>query len=300
MGLYVDLLVGGLTIGMIYSLVALGYTMVYGIIRLINFAHGDIFMIGSYAGYFGFVLLGYLSVSYGVLGLIFVFTFAIFVSGLVGVLVELLAYKPLLSSKKIILLISSFGVSFTLENFVRVVFGPTFLAFPNDVGRQVITLGLLRISYIHIAIMLVCSGLMLGVTVLVKKTMLGKSMRAVAIDFNTSRLMGINVDRVVTATFFIGACLAGVGGVLYGLYYGQINFMMGFTLGLKSFISSIIGGIGNIPGAFIGGILLGTVETFSVGFIGGKWKDVVSFIVLILVLILKPRGILGEKTAERM
>lgn len=300
MQLIIDLFLNGLIIGLIYALVALGYTMVYGIIRLINFAHGDIFMIGSYVGYFAFVILGYFSVSFGWLGLIFVFITAIIASGLVGVLVELLAYKPLLKSKKIILLITSFGVSFTLENIIRVAFGPTFLAFPNNFGREIINIGILRISYIQIAILLICSLLMIGITLFVKKTMLGKAMRAIALNFDSARLMGINVDKVVTQTFFIGASLAGAGGVMYGLYYGQINFMMGFTLGLKAFISSIIGGIGNIPGAFLGGILLGSLETFSVGFIGGKWKDVVSFCVLIFVLIFKPTGILGEKTAERM
>lgn len=300
MEIFVQQLVNGLVIGLMYALIALGYTMVYGIIRLINFAHGDIFMSGAFIGYFTFVLLGFYSAHFGYLDIFLVFVVAMLVAGLLGVTVERLAYRPLRQSPKIVVLISSIGVSFTLEYLVRVFVGPAFLSYPSNFGRQTVSLGLLHVTYIQIAIILICSLFMLGITMFVKNTLTGKAMRAIAVDQDTSRLMGINVDKVIAMTFFIGASIAGAGGVMFGIYYGEINFLMGFLLGLKAFTSSIIGGIGNIPGAFVGGIVLGLLETFGSFYLGGQWKDVFSFIILIAVLLFKPTGLLGEKVAERM
>lgn len=298
--LFLQQVINGLIIGMLYVLIALGYTMVYGIIRLINFAHGDIFMIGAYAGYAMLAVLGFFAAQAGFLGLIFVFIMAMLFAGLVGMLIDALAYRPLRKQTKIVLLISSIGVSFVLENVVRVVMGPAFLAFPSNFGRQTLPLGNIQISYIQLAIVIIVCLLMIGLHLFVKKTLMGKAMRAIALNDNASRLMGINVDRVISLTFFIGASLAGAGGVLFGLYYGQISFMMGFTLGLKAFTASVLGGVGNIPGAFVGGITLGLLETFGVVTFGGQWKDAFSFAILIAVLIFKPTGLLGEKIAERM
>lgn len=292
--------VNGLIIGLLYALVALGYTMVYGIIRLVNFAHGDIFMIGAFAGYAMFVVLGMLAVKAGLLGLILVFIAAMLIAGLVGMAVEAFAYRPLRQSSKIVLLITSIGVSLTLENAVRVAWGPSFLAFPSNFGRQLINLGYVEVSYIQIAIVIISCLLMIGLSLFVKKTLLGKAMRAISMDNITARYMGINVDRVISLTFFLGAAIAGAGGVMFGLYYGQIHFLMGFVLGLKAFIATVLGGVGIIPGAFLGGVLLGWLETLGVVSLGGQWKDVFSFAVLILVLYFKPTGLLGEKNAERM
>lgn len=293
-------ILNGLIIGLLYSLVALGYTMVYGIIRLINFAHGDIFMIGAFAGYVGFILLGFFSIQAGFLGIILVFLIAMLGAGAVGVFVDRVTYRPLRKSSKIVLLISSIGVSLSLENIVRVWWGPTFMPFPSNFGRTSIDFGLLEISHIQIFIIAMSCLLMLGLTTFVKKTIMGKAMRSIALNDTTSRLMGIDVDKVISLTFFLGASIAGAGGVMFGLYYGQINFMMGFVLGLKAFIASVLGGVGNIPGAFLGGLLLGCFETLGVMFLGGQWKDVFSFAILILVLYFKPTGLLGEKSAERM
>lgn len=300
MEVFTQQIVNALIIGLMYALVALGYTMVYGIIRLINFAHGDIFMIGAFISYFTFVVLGYFSVQHGLLGLIFLFIITMLATGLVGVGVDALAYRPLRQSPKIAVLITSIGVSFTLEYAIRFFCGPTFLAYPSDLGRGMINLGPLHISHIQLAIILICVFFMLSINLFVKNTLMGKAMRAIALDQDTSRLMGINVNKMISLTFFIGASLAGAGGMMFALYYGQINFMMGFLMGLKAFTASIIGGIGNIPGAFLGGIVLGVLETFGTASLGGKWKDVFSFAILILVLTFKPTGLLGEKVAERM
>lgn len=297
---FLQQVVNGLVIGLIYALVALGYTMVYGIIRLINFAHGDIFMIGSFAGYAIFVVLGYFLSQTGPWALIIVFILAMLISGLVGVAVDALAYRPLRKHSKIILLISSIGVSLALENIVRVVWGPTFVAFPSTFGQKSMNFGNVSISPIQISIVIVTCLLMVVLTMFVKKSILGKAMRAIALNENASRLMGINVNRIIALTFFLGASLAGAGGVLFGLYYGQINFMMGFSLGLKAFTAAVLGGVGNIPGAFLGGVTLGLLETFGIVVLGGQWKDAFSFAILIGVLIFKPTGLLGEKIAERM
>jgi len=300
MEIFTQQLINGLIIGLMYALVALGYTMVYGIIRLINFAHGDIFMSGAFIGYFVFVILGFYSVHFGFLIIFLMFIVAMLVAGLLGVTVERLAYRPLRQSAKIIVLISSIGVSYTLEYTVRVFYGASFLAFPSNIGQQIIHLGFLQVTYIQLFIICICSLFMWGITRFVKSTLTGKAMRSIAIDQETSQLMGIDVDKVIAVTFFIGAAIAGAGGVMFGFYYGEINFLMGFLLGLKAFTASIIGGIGNIPGAFVGGIVLGMLETFGSSYLGGQWKDVFSFVVLIAVLILMPTGLLGEKVAERM
>lgn len=288
----------GVVVGLFYALVALGYSMVYGIIKLINFAHGDIFMFGAFIAYL-FLSMWRLGAISGIL-LIGAFLVSMFSTGCLGIGINTFAYRPLRNAPKIVLFITSLGVCLVLEYSVRLIWGPTFMAFPSSFGASSFEIGSIEITYIQVVLLAVCIAEFIAVRTLVQRTLIGKAMRAIALDYETSMLMGIDVDQVINLTFFIGASMAASAGIMYGLYYGQINFLMGFTVGLKAFIAVIIGGVGSLPGAMLGGMLLGMLETLGATFFGGHWKDVFAFLVLIAMLVFKPTGLMGERLGERM
>jgi branched-chain amino acid transport system permease protein len=286
---FLQQVVNGLTVGSFYALVALGYTMVYGVIRLINFAHGDLYMVGAFAG---FTLLSLIGGGLGhlspILLLPLVFLIPMAVVGVLGMVIERVAYRPLRRAPRLSPLITAIGVSLALEYGALLLWGASFQVFPGIVPG-----GLWLILPLTLA-------LMLALYLFVHRTMLGKAMRAVAIDQDTARLMGIDVDAVISWTFFIGGMLAAAAGVMAGAYYSEIDFNMGFLIGLKAFTAAVLGGIGNIPGAMLGGYILGLLETFAAGYISSEWKDVFAFSILIAVLVLRPTGLLGERVVEKV
>jgi branched-chain amino acid transport system permease protein len=295
---FVQYFINGLTIGAFLSLIALGYSMVYGVIRLINFAHGDIFMIGAFAG---FTVLTTIGVTGGmalpaVLAAVVIGAFA---TGVAGAGIARAAYAPLLRAPQLSLLIASIGVSLALEEGVRVLTHARFRSYPNALdGGQVLT-GAVRVTYGQLALVLLSVALMAGLWLFVTRTMTGTAMRALAMDRDAARLQGINVERLVLLTFLVGSMLAGAAGVMYGLYYTQISFGMGFLIGLRAFTAAVLGGIGNLPGTMVAGVCIGLVQSFSAGYISSRWTDVIIFGVLIAVLAFRPTGLFGERVVER-
>ena len=292
-------LVNGLTVGAFYALIALGYTMVYGIIRLINFAHGDIYAVGAFLGLSVFGLLAVLHVGNGVLATLLALIVSMGATGLLGVLLYRVAYRPLLHAR-LSILISAIGASLTLEYGLFLIYSPSFLVYPHLFGRAGPSWGSIQVSWLQVLIFASSMVLMAALYLLVHRTKVGMAMRALAINQDAARLMGINVDRVIALTFFLGSVLAAFAGVLTGLYYSQISFLMGFLLGLKAFTAAVLGGIGNIPGAVLGGFLLGVLESLAAGYFSSRWKDVFAFAILIIILVVRPRGLLGERVVERM
>jgi len=292
-------LVNGLILGSFYALVALGYSMVYGIIKLLNFAHGDIYMVGAFvcAAAFG-VLSGYLP---GWPGIICAILTGMILVGLLGWLSQRLAYRPMLGAPRLSLLITAIGVSLVIYNAVMVITSsrPTFFTsgLDNSAG---IRFSNLTITYIQIVLIAVSAICMLGLTLFIGKTMMGKAMRAIALDQDACRLMGVNVNKVIGLTFVVGSALAAVAGGMACIYYGNVQYTMGYIIGMKAFTSAVIGGIGSIPGAMLGGLVLGLLEAFGTQFLGSEWKDVFAFGILILILIFRPNGLLGRTTVERM
>ncbi|TFD75669.1 branched-chain amino acid ABC transporter permease [Cryobacterium fucosi] len=290
----------GLFVGSFYALIALGYSMVYGIIKLLNFAHGDIYMLGAFVGFAALTSLGGIPASLSIGALLVVMLVSMLLTGTAGVLIERLAYRPLRGAPRLAVLITAVGVSFSLEYGVSAIAGPNPRAFPIRLEGNVFSLLGARISLPQIILMLIAAVLMILLNFYVQKTSTGRAMRSIALDRNASLLMGINVNSVITRTFFIGSALAGAAGVMAGAYYGKIDFLMGFIIGLKAFTAAVIGGIGNIKGAMLGGLVLGFVEAFGAEWFGGQWRDVFAFAVLILFLTLRPTGILGERVTERV
>jgi branched-chain amino acid transport system permease protein len=294
-------LTNGLAIGGIYALIALGYTMVYGVMRLINFAHGEIFMLGSYLGLTiitSLALHNYLGTFFGILVL------AAMVMGLVaivGALLERSAYRPLRQSPRLSAVVSALGASVFLQNAVMLVYGARFQVYPTGIlPMTAVTILGLPVPLMRIVLFFTSVVLMAALYLFIQKTKIGTAVRAVANDQAASRLMGIDVDRVILIVFLIGPALGGMAGLMVGLYYGQINFTMGWVYGLKAFTAAIMGGIGNIPGAMVGGILLGVIESLGSAYISTAWKDAIAFFVLILILIVRPTGLLGERVAEKV
>jgi branched-chain amino acid transport system permease protein len=296
---FLQLVVAGLTTGSFYALVALGYTMVYGIVRLINFAHGDIFMVGAFLGWTVLSALAAMHVPWGI-GLLLAVLLAMALTGGLGVVIERFAYQPLLSAPRLSILITALGVSLALENGVLLVYGPGFSTYPHLVSTAGFVFGGAQVSYVQIGIICCSLALMVALYLFVHHTFIGTAMRALAVDRDAARLMGIDVERVIQTTFFVGSALAAVAGVMEGLYYTQINFFMGFLVGLRAFTAAVLGGIGNIPGAMAGGLIIGLLEAFSAGYISSRWTDVVVFAVLIGTLVIKPTGLFGERVVERM
>jgi branched-chain amino acid transport system permease protein len=281
--------INGLQLGAVYALIALGYTMVYGVLRLINFAHGDIFMLGAFIAYF---LIAKFNIP---IYLVFIITMAC--TGLAGYIIERVAYKPLRGAPKISLLITAIGVSLFLEYFLSLnaLFTPNYIAFPRPFEVRNFDLVLFSVTNVQLLIFGITGLSLFLLYLLVYKTKQGKAMRAVSFDQEVASLMGINIDRTISFTFVVGAALAGVGGILYGIAYPQINVFMGIMPGIKSFIAAVLGGIGIIHGAVLGGLIIGISEVFVSAFISSTYRDGVIFVILFVVLLLKPSGIFGKR-----
>ncbi len=290
----------GLFVGSFYALVALGYSMVYGIIKLLNFAHGDLYMLGSFiacvviGGFTGLMGIGSIPI------LLLVLLISMLATGGIGVLIERVAYRPLRNSPRLSALITAVGVSFTIEYAVRQIFGAEPKVFPLQLSGQPMQVLGARITMPQLILMAVAAVLMVLLQRYVMHSREGRAMRAIALDQNASLLMGVNVNKVISRTFFIGSALAGAAGVMAAAYYGTIDFLMGFVIGLKAFTAAVIGGIGNLYGAMVGGIVLGLLESFGTSWFGGEWRDVFAFGFLILFLVFKPTGLLGERVVERV
>jgi branched-chain amino acid transport system permease protein len=302
LAVFLQQLVNGLTIGSVYALIALGYTMVYGIIELINFAHGEVYMIGAYLGVVILTILSVAGFAQAHLGLsmVLVFAVAVVVCAAYGFTLEKVAYRPLRRSPRLTPLISALGMSIFLQAFVFLAQGARPKVFPHLFSVQAIDFLGARVTYIQIFIFIASILLMIGLNYFVRQTRTGKAMRATAQDSRMAALVGINVDRVISITFVVGSVLAAVAGVMVAMYYGYVDYVLGFQAGLKAFTAAVLGGIGNIPGAMLGGMLLGLIEAFGAGYISSEYKDVFAFSILVLVLIFRPAGLLGEQTPQKV
>lgn len=306
MDIFLQQIINGLVLGSIYALVALGYTMVYGILGLINFAHGEIVMIGAMISLAviqamtGFALPGPVIVLMGLL-------IAIPACMLLGYGIERVAYRPLRHAPRLAPLITAIGISIVLQNIAMIIWGRQYIAFPPLLPEDTYTIAGASITLLQIFIFLLATAIMAGLIFLVQKTRLGRTMRATAQNPEVAGLMGVNVNNVISSTFIIGSALAAVAGLMVSAYYGLAHYYMGFLLGLKAFSAAVLGGIGNLGGAMLGGLLLGVIESLGAGYIGpltggvlgSHYQDVFAFFVLILVLIFRPSGLLGERTSER-
>ncbi|MFY9269810.1 MAG: branched-chain amino acid ABC transporter permease [Candidatus Manganitrophaceae bacterium] len=302
--MFLQQLINGLTLGAVYALVALGYTMVYGILELINFAHGEIYMIGAYLGivYLGLFTAVGLTESHLFLSLFFVFLLSGATCAGYGITLERIAYRPLRHAHRLSPLISAIGMSIFLQNYVMLTQGSADKVFPHLLSTfSTAEMGIPRfpISGIQLFILIASVVSMGTLQFFVKKTRLGKAMRATAQDKTMASLCGIPIDRVIAITFAIGSILAAIAGVMVAIYYGVVHFSIGYVAGIKAFTAAVLGGIGNIPGAMIGGILLGLVESLGSAYVSSEFKDGFAFLILIVVLIFRPAGLLGEKTPER-
>ena len=284
-------LINGVSLGSIYALIALGYTMIYGIIKLINFAHGDIYMLGAYFGFYATTTLG--------LPFIPAIIFSMACAAIAGIIIERIAYRPMRNAPRIAILITAIGVSF-LEYGMILLVSPQPRTFPAVFNATVYNMGPLVANSQQLVILLSSIILMAVLTYIVNKTKAGKAMRAVSFDADAARLMGINIDRVISTTFALGSALAAAGGVLVGVYYNSIDPLMGMMPGLKAFVAAVLGGIGIIPGAMIGGIILGVVEAMVSGFLSSTFRDAAAFGILILILLYKPSGLLGKNVREKV
>ena len=285
-------LINGVSLGSVYALIALGYTMVYGIIKLINFAHGDIYMVGAYVGFF--------AITVGQLSIFPALAVSMAVTGLLGVVVERLAYQPLRHAPRISVLITAIGVSFLLEYVSMYFVSPTPRTFPAVFDWAGLSIGGFVVNGQQLLIFAITFLLMVILTYIVQRTKIGKAMRAVSFDTETAQLMGIDANRVISVTFGIGSALAAAGGVLVGVYYNSIDPLMGIMPGLKAFVAAVLGGIGVIPGAMAGGLILGVVEALVSGFLSSTFRDAAAFAILILVLLLRPSGLFGKHTQEKV
>lgn len=299
---FLQQIINGLTIGMIYALIALGYTIVYGIAQLINFAHGEVFMVGAYFGLLAYLVLGGIFHNSGThfVLIVMVFLFSMAATGLLGIVIERFAYRPLRTAPRLAPLITAIGVSFLLQNVVMLIFGPSDKSFPQLLELKKIQIGSATLTNLQILIACVSTGLMAGLHFFIKNTKTGKAMRALADDRQAANLIGINTDKVIAIAFLIGSSLAGAGGVMYGMYYNTINFHDGYLAGLKAFTAAVLGGIGNIPGAMLGGVLLGVLEGLGAGYISSEWKNVFAFFILILLLLFRPSGLFGSRVVKKV
>ena len=293
MELLIQQLVNGLAVGSIYALIALGYTMVYGTIKLINFAHGDVYMMGAFIGYFAVMVLK--------LNVFLALLVAMVACAILGVVIERVAYKPLRKSTRVAALITAIGVSYLLENAMSYFFGAEARPFPSDFGTETFTLfGDVSVNGKQILIFGITVLLMALLQFIVRYTKMGKAMRAVAVDEQAAQLMGIDVDGVISFTFALGSALAGIAGVLVGVYYNTISTTMGITVGLKAFVAAVLGGIGSIPGAMVGGYLIGLLETMVSFFGYSPYRDGVVYFLLFIILIVLPAGLFGKNVREKV
>jgi branched-chain amino acid transport system permease protein len=305
MAFFFQELVNGITTGALYALVALGFSMVYGVLKLLNFAHGDLYMVGAFIGYFLIQWFGgpsALTIPVPLL-LVIMFVTAAVVVGFLGVALERFAYRPLRNAPRIAPLITAIGISFFLENAALLLFGsqyriyntPEFISFSSG-----IQIGSVSIDAVQILVLVLGVALMIGLRVIVSQTRLGKQMRAVATDREAAEMLGINVNLTIAATFFLGSALAGVAGVMAGLLFNQVTNTIGFLAGLKAFTAAVVGGIGSIPGAMLGGLLIGIAESFITGYISAKYSNLLVFAVLIAVMLARPTGLLGRAQLQKV
>ncbi len=295
--------INGLTLGAIYGLIAIGYTMVYGIIGMINFAHGELYMIGAFVALIGFLVMGAAGITFVPLALLLVLVVAMLFTALYGWAVERVAYRPLRGSSRLAPLISAIGMSIVLQNYVQIVQGARVKPMqPMLRGGITLVEGTfpVQVSYLQIMIVVVTIALMLVFTYIITRTALGRAQRATEQDMTMAALLGIDVDRVVSVTFIIGAALAAVAGLMVTLYYGVIDFFIGFLAGIKAFTAAVLGGIGSLPGAMLGGLLIGLIEAYWSGYFSIEYKDVAAFSILVLVLLFRPSGLLGRPEIEKV
>ncbi|SDR87633.1 L-leucine ABC transporter membrane protein /L-isoleucine ABC transporter membrane protein /L-valine ABC transporter membrane protein [Halopseudomonas xinjiangensis] len=297
-------LLNGLTVGSTYALIAIGYTMVYGIIGMINFAHGEVYMIGSYIAFMALAALALMGIEYLPVMILGAFVLSMIVTSAFGYSIERVAYRPLRGGNRLIPLISAIGMSIFLQNLVRLAQGSRDIAMPSMVTGG-LTIGPeesfhATLSYMQIIIFVVTLITMTLLTLFITRSRMGRACRACAEDLKMTNLLGINTNGVIALTFVIGAALAAVAGVLLGMYYGVINPYIGFMAGLKAFTAAVLGGIGSIPGAVLGGLLLGVTEAITAGYFSSEYKDVVAFSLLILILLFRPSGILGRPEVEKV
>ena len=304
MALALQQLINGLTLGAVYGLIAIGYTMVYGIIGMINFAHGDIYMVSAFIAVTGFTLLASLGVSSVPLALVTVLVLSVLFTSVYGWAVERTAYRPLRGSTRLAPLISAIGMSIFLQNMVQLTQGarvkpipPMFVGGIDLFTRDGFTV---RLAYSQILIVVVTVALMSGFTYLITKTSFGRQQRACEQDRTMTALLGINVDRTISLTFMIGAALAAVAGVMVTVYYGVVDFYIGFVAGIKAFTAAVLGGVGSLPGAMLGGLIIGLIEAFWSAYLSAEYKDVATFSILILVLMFRPSGLLGRPEVEKV
>lgn len=296
-------LLNGLSLGSIYALIALGYTMVYGILKLINFAHGEVFMMGAYAGYFaalGLGVQGYGAAGFPLYLAVLVLVLAMGAAAVLGVGIEFLAYRPVRSAPRLTPLITAIGVSLFLQNAAMLAFSPNPRPYPPILGEVRLELGSVTVTNVKVTIFVVAISLMVGLHWFVQRTWTGKAMRAVSTNLDAARLMGIDTDRVIRATFAVGSALAAAGGILFGLDQIVIHPLMGMLTGLKAFVAAVLGGIGNIRGAVLGGILIGVAEQLTAGYLSPDYRDAITFVILIIILILRPEGLLGVVRPEKV
>jgi len=295
---FLQQLVNGLSLGSIYALIALGYTMVYGVLRLINFAHGDVYMVGAYVGYYLSRRLQGKEPS--LFSALVVMLGSMIACAILGLIIERLAYRPVRRASRLTLLITAIGVSLFLENAGQLVFGPDPKFFPSLAPRADFVVGHVRITSEQLTVIGVSFLLMLALRFFIQKTRTGKAMRAVSFNLDAAKLMGISTDAMIALTFALGSALAAAAGVLIGMQIPKIDPLMGILYGLKAFVAAVLGGIGNIPGAVLGGLLIGTSEVMVVGYLSSTYRDAIAFGILILVLILRPQGILGRVQKEKV
>ena len=298
-------LVNGLTLGSVYALIALGYSMVYGILKLLNFAHGEVYMVGAFIGYGVLTVLGGAAAPVLPVPLLLALMFlaAMAGCGLLGVAIERFAYRPLRDAPRIAPLISALGVSFFLQSSALLLFTARFRSYdtPRLISFETgVHAGPLHISLVRILVIATAVALMGALSLLVDRTRLGRAMRATAVDREAAAMMGVDVDRIIVATFFIGSALAGAGGVMFGLVFSNVYHLMGFSAGLKGFTAAVVGGIGSIPGAMLGGLLIGLGEAFAAGYISSTFQDLIVFLILIAVMLLRPRGLLGAAQLDKV
>jgi branched-chain amino acid transport system permease protein len=300
--MFLQQLINGLTIGSVYALIALGYSMVYGILELINFAHGEIYMLGAYLGIIFlafFTAIGLTSYSLP-LALILTFFLSIVFCSSYGFTIEKIAYKPLRNAPRLSPLISAIGISIFLQNYVMLTQGTTDKVFPHLFGVAGFEFLSVRMTYLQLFIILTSVILMVALRLFVRRTILGKAMRAVAQDKTMASLVGINIDTIISLTFIIGSGLAAVAGLMVAMYYGLVNYSIGYIAGIKAFTAAVLGGIGSIRGAMLGGILLGLVESLGGSYISSEYKDAYAFVILIIILLVKPGGLFGKAELEKV
>lgn len=292
--------INGVTVGGIYALIALGYTMVYGVLKMINFAHGDLCILGAFIGLTTLTSGAFIGLPTPVL-LILAFLIAMIIVAIAGTLLDQFAYKPLRKAHRLSAVVSALGASMLIENGIMLIWSPNVQVFPSNLLPNITwQIGGAYLSFVQLLIIACAFLLMAGLYFFVHHSRLGTAIRATAIDQDAARLMGINVNRVIALVFIIGPVLGAIGGLFIGLYYRQTYFTMGWSYGLNAFIAAIIGGIGNIPGAMLGGLVLGLFNAFAAGYISSSWQDAITFTLLIAILLVRPSGLLGERVAEKV